>query len=180
MFEFDASKLIIIGIVALIVIGPKDLPRVLRQLGQAMGKMRRMAAEFQGQFMEAMREADIADARAEVEKLAGAGSGRKFDPLGDIRSHLNEAVAKADAPALPATPQLASPPQSAETPADAPLSQAANAPEPKSEEVAAQMRELADALRKEIDGADDATSPAREQPAMVLTPVGLVPGRAAP
>lgn len=66
MFEFDASKLIIIGIVALIVIGPKDLPRVLRQLGQAMGKMRRMAAEFQGQFMEAMREADVADARAEV------------------------------------------------------------------------------------------------------------------
>ena len=47
-----------IGIVALIVIGPKELPRVMRQLGQAVAKMRRMAAEFRGQFMDAMREAD--------------------------------------------------------------------------------------------------------------------------
>ena len=66
MFDFDAGKLIIIGVVALIVIGPKELPRVLRQLGQAYSKMRRMAADFQGQFMEAMREAELDDIGPDV------------------------------------------------------------------------------------------------------------------
>ncbi len=100
MFEFDAGKLIIIGIVALIVIGPKELPRVLRQLGQAVGKMRRMAAEFQGQFMEAMREADLAEietlaktAKADVDKLAQTA---KFDvgfnPVADVRKEIEGAL----------------------------------------------------------------------------------------
>ena len=70
MFDFDAGKLLIVGVVALIFIPPKDLPRVLRQAGQFVGKMRRMAAEFQGQFMDAMREADMTDVRREAQKLA--------------------------------------------------------------------------------------------------------------
>ncbi len=69
MFDFDAGKLIVIGIVALIAIPSKDLPRVLRQIGQMTGRMRRMAAEFQGQFMEAMREAELDDVKQEVEKV---------------------------------------------------------------------------------------------------------------
>ncbi|MDR3463176.1 MAG: twin-arginine translocase subunit TatB [Beijerinckiaceae bacterium] len=72
MFDFDAGKLLIIGIVALVFIPSKDLPRVLRQIGQFVGKMRRMASEFQGQFMDAMREADMADLRREADKLAKA------------------------------------------------------------------------------------------------------------
>ncbi len=70
MFEFDAAKLIIIGIVALIVIGPKELPRVMRQVGHAVAKLRRLGAEFQAQFMEAMREADAEEMKADVCKLA--------------------------------------------------------------------------------------------------------------
>ena len=58
MFDLDISKMIIVGIVALAVIPPKDLPRVMRTVGQTVGKMRRMASEFQGQFMEAMREVE--------------------------------------------------------------------------------------------------------------------------
>ena len=77
MFDFDAGKLLIIGIVALIFIPSKDLPRVLRQMGQFVGKMRRMASEFQTQFMDAMREADMADLRREAEKLAKAA---EIDP----------------------------------------------------------------------------------------------------
>jgi sec-independent protein translocase protein TatB len=69
MFDFDIGKLMIVGIVALAVIPPKDLPRVMRTVGQAMGKMRRMAAEFQGQFMDAMREADLDSVRKELETL---------------------------------------------------------------------------------------------------------------
>lgn len=77
MFDFDASKLLIIGIVALVFIPSKDLPRVLRQMGQFVGKMRRMASEFQTQFMDAMREADMAELKREAEKLAKAA---ELDP----------------------------------------------------------------------------------------------------
>ena len=70
MFDLDAGKLIIIGIVALVVIGPKELPRVMRQVGQAIGKLRRMAADFQGQFMDAMKEADIEDLKKEINAVA--------------------------------------------------------------------------------------------------------------
>jgi sec-independent protein translocase protein TatB len=61
MFDIGWGELVVIGIVALIAIGPKELPTVLRTLGQYMGKVRRMANEFQGQFQEAMREAEMAD-----------------------------------------------------------------------------------------------------------------------
>ncbi len=72
MFDLDASKIVIVGVAALIFIPPKDLPRVLRQAGQFVGKMKRMANEFQGQFMDAMREADMADLRKEAQKLSDA------------------------------------------------------------------------------------------------------------
>jgi sec-independent protein translocase protein TatB len=93
MLDFDASKLLIIGVVALVVIGPKDLPRVLRQVGQMVGKLRRMAGEFQGQFMDAMKEADLQDLRNEVAKLKDTASlDVAFDPVHDIRTELTKAV----------------------------------------------------------------------------------------
>ncbi|MEW6767816.1 MAG: Sec-independent protein translocase protein TatB [Pseudomonadota bacterium] len=61
MFDIGWSELVVIAVVALIAIGPKELPGVLRMIGQWMGKARRMASEFQGQFNEAMREAEMAD-----------------------------------------------------------------------------------------------------------------------
>ena len=69
MFDFDVGKLLIFGIVALAVIPPKDLPRVMRVVGQALGRMRRMAADFQGQFMDAMREADLDSVKKELESV---------------------------------------------------------------------------------------------------------------
>jgi Tat protein translocase TatB subunit len=69
MFDIDSGKLLIIGIVALVVIGPKELPGVLRQVGNALGKVRRMAAEFQGQFMEAMRESELEELKKDVQKM---------------------------------------------------------------------------------------------------------------
>ena len=90
MLDFDASKLLIIGVVALVVIGPKDLPRVLRQVGQAVTKLRRMAADFQGQFMDAMKEADLQDLQKEVAKLKDSATlDVKFDPVGDVRHELS-------------------------------------------------------------------------------------------
>ena len=70
MFDIGWSELVVIGVVALIAIGPKELPGVLRMVGQWMGKARSMAAEFQGQFQEAMREAEMADLKKQVDDMA--------------------------------------------------------------------------------------------------------------
>ena len=84
MFELDWGKLVIIGIVALIAIGPKELPTVLRTLGQWVAKIRRMASEFQGQFQEALREAEMVDLKKQAEELHSAVTdATHFDPLAD-------------------------------------------------------------------------------------------------
>jgi sec-independent protein translocase protein TatB len=97
MFDLDVSKMIIVGIVALAVIPPKDLPRVMRTVGQTVGKMRRMAAEFQGQFMEAMREvereADLDSVKREFQAISDqAKVDTSFDPVGMVRDDMTKAV----------------------------------------------------------------------------------------
>lgn len=97
MFDLDPGKLIVIGIVALVAIPAKDLPRVLRTLGQYAGKMRRMASEFQGQFMDAMREADLENLRKEVDAAKAAiGDAAKldasFDPMTEARKQIVDAI----------------------------------------------------------------------------------------
>jgi sec-independent protein translocase protein TatB len=85
MFDIGWGELLVIGMVALIAIGPKELPTVLRSLGQWMGKIKRMANEFQGQFQEALREAEMADLKKHADDLASAVTdATKFDPLADI------------------------------------------------------------------------------------------------
>ena len=75
MFDIGWSELVVIAVVALIAIGPKELPGVLRMVGQWMGKARKMAAEFQGQFQEAMREAEMADLKKSFDEVKQAASG---------------------------------------------------------------------------------------------------------
>src|ERR1700748_2190557 len=75
MFDIGWSELVVIAVVALIAIGPKELPGVLRMVGQWMGKARKMAAEFQGQFNEAMREAEMADLKKSFDDINDAASG---------------------------------------------------------------------------------------------------------
>jgi sec-independent protein translocase protein TatB len=108
MFDlFDPSKIFIVGIVALLVIGPKDLPRVMRTVGQVVGRMRRMAAEFQSQFNDAMREAELEDLRKELAAVKDAAKiDVSFDPA-TLTQHEN-------AKALEAAP-----PPGEEKPADA-------------------------------------------------------------
>jgi sec-independent protein translocase protein TatB len=90
MFDIGWSELVVIGIVALIAIGPKELPGVLRTVGTYMGKIRRMASEFQGQFQEAMREAEMADLKKQVDDMTDAATKgfTDFDPLGDVRKEV--------------------------------------------------------------------------------------------
>ena len=63
MFDIGWSELLVIAVVAIIVVGPKDLPRMMRTFGSYAGKLRRMAADFQRQFDDAMREAEIEEVR---------------------------------------------------------------------------------------------------------------------
>jgi sec-independent protein translocase protein TatB len=75
MFDIGWSEFALIAVVALIAIGPKELPGVLRTVGQWMGKARKMAAEFQGQFQEAMREAEMADLKKSFDEVKEAATG---------------------------------------------------------------------------------------------------------
>ncbi len=75
MFDIGWSEIAVIAVVALIAIGPKELPGVLRMVGQWIGKARKMAAEFQGQFQEAMREAEMADLKKSFDEVREAASG---------------------------------------------------------------------------------------------------------
>jgi sec-independent protein translocase protein TatB len=75
MFDIGWSELVIIAVVALIAIGPKELPGVLRMVGQWMAKARKMAGEFQGQFQEAMREAEMADLKKSFDEVKDVATG---------------------------------------------------------------------------------------------------------
>src|SRR5262245_17250373 len=86
MLNIGWGEFLIIGIVALIFIGPKELPGVLRMIGQWMTKLRRMASEFQSQFQEAMSEAEMADLKKQVDDMTAQAKGyADFDPIGDVR-----------------------------------------------------------------------------------------------
>jgi sec-independent protein translocase protein TatB len=101
MFGLNWGEVLVIGIVALIAIGPKELPTVLRTLGQWMGKVRRMANEFQSQFNEALREAEFADLKKHADDISTSVSEiGQIDPIGDVQKDVEHAFA--DTPALDA------------------------------------------------------------------------------
>ena len=104
MFDISWSELLLIGVVALIVIGPKELPGALRMLGQWMAKIRRMAAEFQGQFQEAMREAEIDQLKKDMDDMAAkAKDYTQFDPMEDVRRDIEKSVGELPSLDEPAT-----------------------------------------------------------------------------
>jgi sec-independent protein translocase protein TatB len=112
MFDISWGKLVIIGVVALLVIGPKELPSVLRQVGQWMSKIRRMASEFQGQFQEAMREAEMADLKKQFDETT-SGIQSALDPTGfktDLEKMIQDPMAPTVAEAASATSTPAAPP----------------------------------------------------------------------
>jgi len=91
MFDISWTEFLLIGIVALIVIGPKELPTVMRTMGQWTRKVRSMAADFQNQFHEAMREAEMAELKKQVDDIAQ--DIKDYDPLKDVRTDV-EAIGK--------------------------------------------------------------------------------------
>ena len=123
MFDIGWSELLVIAAVALIVIGPKELPGVLRSVGHWMGKIRRMASDFQSQFNEAMREAEMADLKKHADDLNQNVKSltSDFDPYGTARdveasmggttSTTAAATPAVDAPTAPPAADLPAPAQ---------------------------------------------------------------------
>src|ERR1700722_3253962 len=131
MFDIGWSEFALIAVVALIAIGPKELPGVLRTVGQWMGKARKMAAEFQGQFQEAMREAEMADLQKSFDEVREAASAFTS---GTLMTSLEKDVSSAlriddvDKPAAAATDTPASGDAPATSNVDAPATSNADAP----------------------------------------------------
>ena len=103
MFDIGWSEFAVIAVVALIAIGPKELPGVLRMVGQWVAKARKMAGEFQGQFQEAMREAEMADLKKSFDEVKEAASGfTTSNIMTSLESHANSALGVDEKPAATA------------------------------------------------------------------------------
>jgi sec-independent protein translocase protein TatB len=84
MFDIGWSELLVIAVVAIVVVGPKDLPKLMRGFGHYAGKLRRAAGDFQRQFEEAMRESEVDEVRKAIESV-------KAEPL-DLTAPIDQPV----------------------------------------------------------------------------------------
>lgn len=130
-------ELVVVALVALLVVGPKDLPLLMRKIGAFMARARQMAAEFRASFDDMARQSELDELRKEVEALR---SGQVFEArqeadaaVREIRDELASKPAWTPAPAkaAPSTPESEAPPteaQAAPTPAPAPDARPAETP----------------------------------------------------
>jgi sec-independent protein translocase protein TatB len=163
MLDMSWGEIMVIGAVALIVIGPKDLPRALRTVGQVTGKLRRMAAEFQGQFNEAMREAELDDVKKQLQSVNDSVSSvgdTNFNPIQTIRDELKTSI---EAPVT--APENAPVPVSAPEPVDAQEAAPAAAQAPSDSSVQAVVEGRAPAPADPTDPLIDLPPPPTVDPA---------------
>jgi sec-independent protein translocase protein TatB len=83
MFDIGWTEMLVIAVVMIVVVGPKDLPKMLRTFGKTTTKLRSMAGDFQKQFNEALKEAELDDVKKSVDALRG------LNPTNEIRKQLN-------------------------------------------------------------------------------------------
>ncbi len=121
MFDFAWSEIMVIALVALIVIGPKDLPRVLRTLGKWVARARAVAREFQGSIDQMIRESELDEVRREVQKVAEVDLDHQIrstvDPGGELEKALEppalEGGSTTSSPVTEQKPPEAQPPSEA-------------------------------------------------------------------
>jgi sec-independent protein translocase protein TatB len=95
MFGIDSPELLVIAIVALVVIGPKELPGLLRTWGRWMGQMRNMAAEFRGHVDEMVRQSELDEVKKQLESAPGLDL-QSLDPTKQIKSAIQEGMAEGE------------------------------------------------------------------------------------
>ncbi|MHB2264705.1 Sec-independent protein translocase protein TatB [Aliihoeflea sp. PC F10.4] len=161
MLDLSWSEILIIAIVLIVVVGPKDLPNVLRSFGKTMSKVRSMAGDFRKQFDEALKEAELEDLKSL------ADDARKLNPAAEIRKALNpmEQAAKdvragVDKAMKPATPISAEKPASTPQPAEPQKVGAAALPE-----ALANKPDVSAKAAKSAAGPAKAAKSARKSPA---------------
>lgn len=95
MFGIDSPELLVIAIVALVVIGPKELPNLLRSWGKWMTKMRGMASEFRGHVDEMVRQSDLDAVKKQLDAVPGLDL-QSLDPTKQIKSMIQEGVTEGE------------------------------------------------------------------------------------
>lgn len=114
MFEIGWTEMLVIAVVMIVVVGPKDLPKMLRTIGRMTAKARSMAGDFQRQFNEALKEAELDDVKKTVDDLRGLNPAqqirKQLNPFeqaaADVRAGFDSAI-KPSQPAPPADPAVA-------------------------------------------------------------------------
>jgi sec-independent protein translocase protein TatB len=135
MFGIDSPELLVIAIVALVVIGPKELPNMLRGWGKWMAQMRGMASEFRGHVDEMVRQSELDDVKKQLESGSSGLDLQALDPTRQIKSAIQEGMAEGEKAFNEAkstfdnplaepesAPQIAAEPQPAVAEAEAPSS----------------------------------------------------------
>jgi sec-independent protein translocase protein TatB len=96
MFGIDSPELLVIAMVALVVIGPKELPKLLRSWGKWMSQMRGMASEFRGHVDEMVRQSELDEVKKQLTGAAGGLDLQSLDPTKQIKQHIQEGIAEGD------------------------------------------------------------------------------------
>ncbi|MDX2144641.1 MAG: Sec-independent protein translocase protein TatB [Rhodospirillaceae bacterium] len=135
MLDLAWSEIAVIGLVAVLILGPKELPKAMRAVAQFMRKARKLAGEFQGHWNDAMRESELDEVKKTVQKISSTNLGsevEKFiDPSGEFARELDDTIGQTRREIEGAT-QLNAPAPVAATPAATPATNAPPAAAPAS------------------------------------------------
>jgi sec-independent protein translocase protein TatB len=129
MFGIDSSELMLIAVVALVVIGPKELPGLLRTWGKWMAQMRGMASEFRGHVDEMVRQSELDQVKKQLESSISGVDLASLDPTKEIKEHLQEGMAEGEKALAEAKSSLDTPALDAPPPLDDQLSEPDSAPQ---------------------------------------------------
>jgi sec-independent protein translocase protein TatB len=127
MFDIGWSELLVIAVVAIVVVGPKDLPRLMRTFGHYMGKVRRMASDFQRQFEDAVRDSELDEVRKAIH---------------DVRTTASSAASAIDKPLMTKT-YMETPASTPPAPPAMPDTAIKPAPKPRAKRAAAKPKATA-------------------------------------
>lgn len=96
MFDLSSSKLFLLAVIALLVVGPRDLPALLRTIGRYVGMIKRHANDFRSQFDDAMRDSELADLKKQVEDFGRDAEGAVRDAETKLQSEFDAVQSEAD------------------------------------------------------------------------------------
>jgi sec-independent protein translocase protein TatB len=168
MLDFSWTEIALIGVVALVVIGPKDLPKALRTAGVWVRKARTISREFQSSVEQMMREAELDEVKKQIDSVASVNIAKEIeqavDPTGDLAESLkppempdfNQIGVEPETPAPVAAPGTESPPSP--TPPPAAIDAAPAAPELPRTDAPAQETVAAETVTPEPARPDSAKS----------------------